>query len=313
MAAEGAKLSIAVMGTGGVGGYFGGRLAEAGENVSFIARGAHLKAIQTNGLKIVSPAGDALIRAKASDRPADIGPVDVVLFAVKLYDVESAAEAIRPLLGPKTTVVSLQNGIDAEERMARILGPERIMGGVAFIFANIDTPGVIRHNGAFARIVFGELDGRTTPRAEAVAATMARGQFTSKLTDKITWEIWNKFVYLASMAAVTCLSRSPYGPIMKDPEARRICGDAIGEAAQVAKAQGIDLGADVVERCLTQTDKLGDHVKTSMLNDLERGGRLEVEHLSGAIVRMGRQHNVATPIHRTAYAMLRLSAGGKTV
>lgn len=304
-------MRIAVFGAGGVGGYFGGRLAASGADVSFVARGAHLAAIRAKGLKVTSPQGDVHVpNPKATDRPAEIGPVDVVLFAPKLYDCESAAEAAKPLVGEGTAVVSLLNGVDATDRMIPILGREHVCGGVAYISAAIAEPGVVAHHGMLAQLAFGELDGRRSDRLEGLLAACERAGVDAKLRDNITFWIWAKFAMLAPMAAVTAMTRLPVGPIRSDPDGRRLIVDAIAEVAAVAKARGVELGDDVVERTMKTIDAMPAATKASMLFDLERGNRLEVEWLSGAVWRLGREAGIETPVHRVAYAALKPYANG---
>ncbi|HZD26509.1 MAG TPA: 2-dehydropantoate 2-reductase, partial [Alphaproteobacteria bacterium] len=212
-------LKIAVMGAGGIGGYYGGRLAAAGEDVAFIARGAHLQAMQRDGLKIISPLGDAHIQpVTASDDPAGIGPVDIVMFCVKLYDVEQAAELCRPLVGPDTAVISFLNGIDSEDRMKPILGAGHVVGGVAHIPSNIREPGVIEHKARLAALQFGEDDGAESPRLKAFLAVCRNAGIDARIAPDIRAAIWNKFVMLASFAAVCGLTRQPAGPIKHDPD-----------------------------------------------------------------------------------------------
>jgi len=304
-------MRIAVMGTGGVGGYFGGRLAAGGADVSFIARGAHLAAIRANGLRVRSDLGDVHVaKARATDSPAEIGPVDVVLFAPKLYDCESAAEAAKPLVGPATAVISVLNGVDAADRLSPILGSDRICGGVVYISAAIAEPGVIAHYGRNAQMAFGELDGRPSERLRGFLAACEKAGIDAKLRDNIQWWIWSKFAMLAPMSAATATMRQAIGPIRSDPDGRRLLNDAIAEVVAVAKARGVDLGDDAVERTMKNVDALPATMKASMLFDLERGNRLEVEWLSGAVWRLGREDGLETPTHRVAYAALKPFAAG---
>ena len=248
-------MRIAVMGTGGVGGYFGGRLAAAGEDVTFIARGAHLAAIQRDGLKITSALGDATIApAQASDDPAAIGPVDLVLFTVKLYDTVAAAEAIRPLIGPETGVVTFQNGITGPRCWQTSWVPEHVLGGVAKIAAVVAEPGVIRHTGTIADLVFGELDGRPSARVEALAAALEAAGVTHNVSDDIRRDIWDKMVFLSTFAGLTSLLRLPIGPIRSDPETRGLLRNGLAEALAVAHADGAGLPEDLVERILERID-----------------------------------------------------------
>lgn len=305
-------MRIAVMGTGGVGGYFGGRLAAAGQDVAFIARGAHLEALQQRGLVIRSALGDASIApVRARDDPAAIGPVDLVLFTVKLYDTEAAAEAIRPLIGPDTGVVTFQNGITGPEVLARKLGPEHVIGGVAKIAAVIAEPGVIRHTGTMAELVFGELDGSGSARVAALAAALDKAGVRHTVSEDIRREIWDKMVFLSTFAGLTSLLRLPIGPIRSDPDTRRLLWDGLVEALVVARAGDIDLPEDLADGILERIDRLPYEMKSSMLQDLEGGRRLELAWLSGTIARMGRDLRIATPVHTLIATALKLHAEGR--
>ena len=305
-------MRIAVMGTGGVGGYFGGRLAAAGQDVAFIARGAHLEALQQRGLVIRSALGDASIApVRARDDPAAIGPVDLVLFTVKLYDTEAAAEAIRPLIGPDTGVVTFQNGITGPEVLARKLGPEHVIGGVAKIAAVIAEPGVICHTGTMAELVFGELDGSGSARVAPLAAALDKAGVRHTVSDDIRREIWDKMVFLSTFAGLTSLLRLPIGPIRSDPDTRRLLWDGLVEALVVARAGDIDLPEDLADGILERIDRLPYEMKSSMLQDLEGGRRLELAWLSGTIARMGRDLRIATPVHTLIATALKLHAEGR--
>jgi 2-dehydropantoate 2-reductase len=304
-------MRIAVMGSGGVGGYVGGRLAAAGQDVTFVARGAHLAAIRERGLALRSALGDALIRpAQASDDPAAIGPVDVVIFAVKLYDTEAAAAATAPLVGPGTGVVTFQNGVDSTELLAREFGPEHVVGGVAHIAAVIEQPGVIRHTGTMASFVFGEPDGEESERVGALAAALQTAGVDHRISTNIQRDIWDKMAFLATFAGLTALMRLPIGPIREDAETRAMLREGLTEACAVARAKGIALPDDYVERTLARCDGLPHEMKSSMLQDLERGRRLELAWLSGAIVRLGRELGVPTPTHAFITSALKLHADG---
>ena len=299
------------MGSGGVGGYFGARLAQAGEEVCFIARGAHLAAMKERGLAVRSVNGDLTIRpVNATSDPAGIGPVDVVIFCIKLWDTENAGEQIRPLLGAGTGVVSLQNGVYAEDRLAAMLGADHVMGGIAQILAAIGEPGVIVHTGAMARLEFGELDGRASGRAAALLAACRRAGIDAAIADDVTAAIWRKFVFIATFSAATCLSRAPLGPIRADEAGRALIEALLGEAAAVARAKGVAIADDLEAQLMGVLDGLPDQATTSMQTDLERGNRLEVDWLSGAVARIGAEVGVDTPAHRTAWQALRLHAGG---
>ena len=305
-------MKIAVMGAGGVGGYFGAKLALSGEDVTFIARGAHGAAISGKGLKVFSGNGDMLVHpAKAASDPADIGPVDVVMFCVKLWDTETAAEACRPLVGPDTAVISFQNGVDAEDRIASILGEAHAVGGAAGIAAIIEEPGVIRHTGSMAWLKYGELDGRDSPRIEAFHEACAKSAFESSVSPDITADIWRKFAFLAPMAGATAATRSPIGPILADDETRRLLADLIAETVAVGRAKGARLEDDLESKQLTFAEGLPPEMKASMLGDLERGNRLELPWLTGAVVRLGRELGVPTPVSDTIYAVLKPHAEGR--
>ncbi|GMQ90447.1 MAG: 2-dehydropantoate 2-reductase [Gammaproteobacteria bacterium] len=305
-------MKIAVMGSGGVGGYFGARLAAHGYDVTFIARGAHLEAIHSHGLAVQSTNGDVHVHpATATDTPSTTGVVDHVLFATKLWDTETAGEAIRPLIGPETAVISLQNGVDAEDRLAATLGREHVMGGLAQISAIITAPGVIRHTGTMAKIVFGELDGDRTPRTEALLAALRESGVDAEISDNIERSIWQKFVFLVALSGVTSVTRHALGPVRQDPDTRALLETVMMETVAVARAKGIDIDPGLVEDRLSFFDTLPAEMTSSMHQDLERGNRLELNWLSGTVTRMGREYGVETPANAFIYAALKLSAAGR--
>jgi 2-dehydropantoate 2-reductase len=304
-------MKIAIIGAGGVGGYFGARLAAAGEDVTFIARGAHLEAMRKDGLQVLSALGDLVLKpARAESDPAKVGPVDIVLFAVKLWGTEEAAIGAKPLMGPDTGIISFQNGVDAIPVLTRVLGKQHVMGGVAHIAALIDRPGVIRHNGTMAKLTFGELDGAKSKRAQRLFEACQRAKIESYLVDDIQRVIWEKFVFLVGLSGMTSLTRMPIGPIREDTVTRELLRETMGEVVAVARAKGINLPPDVVDRQLKFADGLPADMVSSMLGDLKRGNRLEVEWLSGAVARLGLEAHVPTPINRTIYAALKLWAEG---
>ncbi len=303
-------MRLAVMGTGGVGGYFGARLAAAGEEVTFVARGAHLEAIREHGLRVESKLGDLRIHpAKATDRPEEVGQVDMVIFAVKLWDTEAAAQAARPLLGADTGVVSFQNGVDSAERIAAVLGPGRAVGGVSHIAASIVRPGTIGHVGTLARLTVGEWDGSVSPRVQAFVGACRKAGVDVVETAEIGRVVWEKFVFLSAFSGVTTLVRRPIGPILADSDGRWLFEAAVAESVAVARARGVGLAEDQVAKVMDFAAGLPAEMKSSMLGDLERGARLELPWLSGAVVRLGREAGVATPIHRAIVAALRPHAG----
>ena len=305
-------MRIAVVGAGGVGGGFGAALAKAGADVTFIARGAHLAAMQSAGLKVVSPRGDThLVPTKATDDPAEIGTVDIVLFCVKLWDVESAGERIKPLIGPGTAVIPLQNGIDAPERLIPILGESAVMGGVAQISASITAPGTITQVGTFMRMIFGEFDGKRSQRAEDFLALCQKAGFDATLSDQILTELWMKFVLLATNASITALARQPIGQLRDDPDIRKVFIAAHQEVIDVARARGVTLPANALDGILEFNSHAPPTMKASMALDLERGNRLELPWLGGKVAELGRQLGVATPTHSVMYAMLKPYVMGK--
>lgn len=311
-------MRIVVMGTGGVGGYFGARLAAAGEDVRFVARGAHLEAMRRDGLKIDSKLGDLTLKpVTASHDPKDLGPADLVMIAVKLWGTQDAIEAVRPLIGPKTSVVSFQNGVGAIDALTKAFGKEPVLGGVAHIATVIGAPGVIKHTGTMAKLTIGEppylqnTGGGTSPRVQAIYGAAKKAGIDVVASEDIQKSIWEKFVFLASFSGVTALTRLPKGPIMADPDMRLMFADAIAEACAVARAKGIGLAPDHEAKALGWADGLPAEMKASMLHDLEAGNRLEVEFLSGAVARLGAEAGVATPVHRTIFAALKPYAAGR--
>lgn len=305
-------MKIAVMGTGGVGGYFGGRLAAKKFDVSFIARGGHLAAIRRYGLRVESAKGNIHLKhVKATDKPKEIGPVDYVLFTVKLADTESAIEAIRPLIGKDTVVISLQNGVDAEPLLSEKLGLQHVMGGLAFIAAVITAPGVIKHTGTMARVVFGELDGTRTPRAETLLAAFRDAGVDAEISDNIEKAIWEKFIFLVALSGVTTVTRKPIGVLRADTDTRALLRAVMAEVAAVARAQGIGIDDAFVDNRLAFADTLPPEMTSSMHEDLERGNRLELDWLAGTVVRLGREFGIATPANAFIYAALKHRAGGE--
>jgi 2-dehydropantoate 2-reductase len=291
-------MRIAIFGSGGVGGYFGGKLAAAGEDVTFLARGAHLAALQRGGLHIASPLGDVhLPKVQAADRPQAIGPVDVVLFTVKLYDVEASAATLAPLIGPDTVVITLQNGVDAVDMVAKHVGEHHVAGGAAYIVVVVDQPGRLRHT-AGQNLVFGERDGRRSDRLVAFEAAGKRAGFGAKASSEVEVELWIKFVRLSAWAGVTTATRSPMGVIRENPALFEMMMQATDEAIAVGRARGVALPADIVESTLAMIPNFPAASKSSMLEDLERGRRLELPWLSGAVVRIGREVGVPTPVHQ---------------
>jgi len=299
-------MRIAVVGAGGVGGGFGAALAKAGADVTFIARGAHLAAMKSHGLKIQGGRGEThLVPTKATDDPADVGTVDIVLFCVKLWDVESAGQHIKPLVGAGTAVIPLQNGIDAAERLIPILGSNAVMGGVAQISASITGPGLIQQVGTFMRMIFGELDGKRSHRSEDFLALCLKAGFDATLSEQILTDLWMKFILLATNASITAATRQPIGRLRDDPDIRPIFMAAYQEIIDVGRARGITLPADAREKIVEFNAHAPPTMKASMALDLDRGNRLELPWLGGKVVQLGRELGVPTPTHTTLYAMLK--------
>jgi len=304
-------VKIAVMGTGGVGGYFGARLAKSGCDVTFIARGAHLAAISERGLKVTSPLGDMHLKdPKVTADPREIGPVDLVMFGVKLWDTESAAEAIRPLVGNDTAVISFQNGVVKDDILLAALGKEAVVGGVCYIAATIAEPGVIAHTGTMQKLVFGEYDGHRSERVLRFHDACRRAGIDVEISGNIGKTIWEKFVFLVGLSATTATTRSPIGKVRSDPHSRRLLANVMQEVVDVGIAQGIPLAPDFVEDRLRFADQLPANMTSSMHNDLERGNRLEVQWLSGDVSRRGEELGVPTPVNTAVYDILAIHADG---
>jgi 2-dehydropantoate 2-reductase len=305
-------MKIAMMGSGGVGGYFGARLAAKGETVSFIARGAHLAAMREHGLTVESGVAPLVIKpVPVTDDPATIGPVDVVFLSVKLWDTEAAARAIKPLIGPDTAVISLQNGVDAEPLLVERLGARHVMGGMAQIGTRIGQPGVIEHIGTMQRIVFGELDGTRSRRAATLLDACQHAGIAAELSDDVVKSIWEKFVFLVGMSSVTTLIRLPIGPIRKDADCRALLLGVMREVVAIGRKKGVKLDADFAEQQLAFADGLPEVMTTSMHHDFERGSRLELPWLAGAVVRFGRELGVDTPYNEAVLGGLKLYADGR--
>jgi 2-dehydropantoate 2-reductase len=304
-------MRLAIVGAGGVGGYFGGRLAAAGADVSFLARGAHLEALRSHGLRIESPLGNVeLPRVSASSDPAAIGPVDIVFFTVKLYDTDSALALLPPLIGSDTVVVPFQNGVDSIDALTRVVGTPHVAGGTAYVAAVVSEPGTIRHT-AMDTIVFGELDGSRSPRLERLLDACGPAGFHATLSEQILGDVWAKFVRLSVFSGMTTVTRCPIGPIRDNPDLLAMCQAAALETMAVARARGVALPPRVFDDMITNMNSLPAGAKSSMLEDLERGRRLELPWLSGAVVRMGRELDVETPIHRFIATVLAPHVDGR--
>ena len=304
-------MRIAVIGTGGIGGPYGAALAKTGADVTFVARGAHLAAIRENGLRIEGDRGETHIRpAQATDDIASIGPVDFVLSCVKLWEVENVAEQIRTIVGPKTAVIPLQNGIDAAQRMIRILGDEAVMGGMAFVTGTIVAPGVIRQTGTYQRMTFGELDGRTSERGEHLRILCEAAGFEAVLSPDIMVPVWEKFILLVPLSGLNALTRLPLGKWRDDPDLLDLYEAALRETVVIGLAEGVRLPPDIVDKTLAMMHSMPPHHTTSMGNDLIRGNRLELPWFAGKVVELGRHHGIPTPVNGFIYAALKPYVNG---
>jgi 2-dehydropantoate 2-reductase len=300
-------MKFAIFGTGGVGGYFGGRLAEAGEDVTFIARGEHLAAIRKNGLAVESLAGNfRVLPAKATDDPASIGPVDAVVVAVKAWDVKAAAAAMRPLVGPETVVIPLENGVEAPEELAAVLGARPVLGGLCKIVAYISAPGVVRHAGVEPSLAFGEMDGTETGRVRRLRTVFRRAKgVTVEEPRDIRVALWQKFVFIAAFSGVGSVTRSNAGAIRSAPETHGMLRDCMRETQEVGRARGVALGPDTFEKTMAFFDhSLPEDATSSMQRDIQEGRPSELEYQTGAIVRLGRAAGVPTPVNALLYAAL---------
>lgn len=298
-------MRVAIMGTGGVGGVFGAMLSAAGADVWFIARGAHLAVMRKSGLRIEGEGENVHVwPINATDDPGSIGVVDFVLFCVKLWDLESSAPSLRPLLGPDTAVITLQNGLDAPELLARVLGTRHIMGGVARVSARIVAPGCIRQVGVMRHITFGELSRGLSKRGDVFLSWCRRANLGATHSESIQVDLWTKFLTLSTNAAFCAASRVPIGVVMANPTLRAFWLAGLGEVAALAHAKGVSLGPDAVERAAAQMNKWPPNVMASMAHDLIAGHRLELPWLSGKVLALGRELGVPTPVHALLHALL---------
>jgi len=302
-------MRLLVAGTGGVGGYFGAKLARSRADVTFLARGAHLEALRRHGLRVVSAVEGDLSVAVQADACVPAGVVDMVLLCVKSFDTESAVEALRPAVGPETGVLSLQNGVDNEDRIDAILGPGHAVGGAAYVFAAVQSPGVIEHRFA-GRIVFGELDGVERPRTRSLAAAFAKAQIPAEVSSDIRRVLWDKYLLISAQAGMTAITRCPTGVLREIPECWQMYRAIVEELAAVARAASVALPVDAVEQVMRTAVALGPETYSSLHHDLTHGRRLELEALHGHAVRLGQRLGVPTPILFAVYAALKPHAAG---
>ena len=304
-------MRIAVMGAGGLGGYFGARLCLGGADVHFIARGAHLAAMRERGLRVAGPEPMHVPRVRVTDDASIIGAVDLVMFCVKLWDTEAALEQVRPLMGARTTIVSFQNGVLKDQALRARYGDAAVMSGVGYVATTIDAPGVIRQTGPMQRLLFGEFDGSRSPRGVAFLDACLAGGIKAELSGNIVREIWQKFVFLVGLSGTTTTIRKPIGPIRANEQTRAFLLDVMREVVAVGRAHGVDLPADYAEVRLKLADDVAYDMTSSMHHDLERGNRLEVRWLAGAVVELGQRMNVPVPLNRAIADILALHAGGR--
>jgi 2-dehydropantoate 2-reductase len=304
-------MRVTVMGSGGTGGYFGGLLARSGEDVTFVARGAHLAAIRKSGLSVRSRlVGDFTVAARATDDPAESGPADLVLFCVKAYDTESAAERLRPAVGPDTVILPVQNGIDSAERIGRILGPRHLIGGLAGVSSVVAAPGVIEHRAGPDVIQLGEMDGPPSPRTERIVETLVRAGIKAQVRPDVRVALWEKFVLICGLSGLTALTRLPLGAVLACPETRTLFGQVLEETQAVGQAAGVPVPSDHAAKMMKFFQASDRAIRGSLYYDLAAGRRLEIETLNGTVVRLGRERGVATPANFAVYAALKPYADG---
>jgi 2-dehydropantoate 2-reductase len=304
-------MKIAAMAAGAVGAYFGGRLQAGGHDVAYIARRAHLEALRRDGLKIESVHGDLhLPKVNATPDPKEVGPVDVVLFAVKLWDTETAAELAKPLVGPNTRVITLQNGVDSYERVSAILGREQTCPGTAYIAAVLAGPGVMRHTSKFATMRVGRMDGKPDARLAAFVEAAKAANIDIQPQDDMNRERWQKFIFLSSMAGVNCMTREPIGKVLADPDTRAFYKKLMQECLAVGQKAGAKVPDSWVDDRMTFSDNAPPGMKASMFHDLEAGNRLELDWLTGKVVSLGHQLGVPVPASEAVYAAVKLHRMG---
>ena len=299
-------MRIAIFGTGGVGGYFGGRLAHAGEDVTFIARGEHLHAIKANGLRVDSPSGDFVIHpAKATADVRDVGEVDLVILGVKAWQVPEAARAIKPLVGPQTTAVPMQNGVDAVPQLVAELGADNVIGGLCRIVSFVVAPGHIRHAGLAPSIIIGELDNRPSDRIVRIEQMFNHAGLNTTIAADIQGALWTKFLFIASFSGVGAMADAPAGTIRSDPQRRNQILSAMEEIYALAHARGVNLPPDSVAKVMTAVDGLPEDATSSMQRDIAAGKPSELDSQNGAVVRMAHEAGVAAPTHALIYQTLK--------
>ena len=303
-------MRIAIMGSGGLGGYFGARLVEGGADVHFVARGKHLEAMRGNGLRIEGPEPVHARKVHATDDPREIGVADVVMLCVKLWDTEQAIAQMRPMVGPDTAIVSFQNGVLKDQYLRAAFDERQVMGGIGYIATTIEAPGVIRQTGPMQRLLFGEFDGSRSERGHALLAACLAGGIKAELSDQIVREIWQKYVFLVGLSGTTTTIRMPIGPIRSDPRTRAFLLEVMREVVAVGRAHGVALPEDYAQVRLELADDVSPDMTSSMHHDLQRGNRLEVRWLAGGVVELGRAKAIPTPLNRAIADILALHAEG---
>jgi len=298
-------MKIAAMGAGGVGGYFGARLQQAGHDVTFFARGRHLDAIRANGLKVESPHGNARLTVRVLEDPREADVADVVLFAVKLWDTEAAAEKLRPVVGPETAIIPLQNGVESIARLRKVLPEKAVLGGSAYIATRVKAPGVIEHTGEMSRLQFGPVLASQKEKAEAFLAACREAKINAEIPDDIVRANWEKFVFLVAVSSATAVARAPIGVVRSDPDLRWLFEQAMRETWRLGRACGVALADDFVEARMKFADGLHAGMKASLAHDLENRGRLEAPWLCGAVARMSEEAGLDAPVNRAVYAALK--------
>lgn len=299
------SVKTAIMGSGGLGGFFGGWLASSGADVTFIARGEHLSAIRKNGLKITSQLGDRHItNVAATDDPNEIDPVDIILFCVKNYDLMEAAEVCRPMLKPETAIISLMNGVEASTRIGSILGDQHAVTGLTFVPSNISAPGVIAHLGTKTDIVFGETDGGSSPRLEAFHKVCIQAGLEAEISSDIVTAAWKKFVPWSAMSSASTAARVDFGGLQSRPELVRLFADLASETLRIGQKSGAKLDEDYIDQLTALIKTYPPSTRNSMFVDLSLGKRIELDAASGTVIRLGRELDIETPIHRALYAVL---------
>jgi 2-dehydropantoate 2-reductase len=298
-------MKIAAMGAGGVGGYFGARLQQAGHDVTFFARGRHLEAIRSNGLRVESPHGDALLKVRVLEDPREAGVADVVLFAVKLWDTEAAAEKLRPIVGTDTAIIPFQNGVESIARLRQVFPEKAVLGGSAYIATRVKSPGVIEHTGEMSRLQFGPVLPSQKERAEAFLAACREAKLNAEIPEDIVRANWEKFVFLVAVSSATAVARAPLGVVRGDPDLRWLFEQAMRETWRLGRARGVALADDFVEARMKFADGLHAGMKASLAHDLENRGRLEAPWLCGAVARMSEEAGLEAPVNRAVYAALK--------